>query len=86
MQDKTLTGMHSVGLEPSKLILIGTRTAYQATGEAGSCMLLLGVDNNAVLSRLWLTASYKQVRREHRNARDFVVIVVLVLRLYYKCP
>ena len=28
--------MHSVGLEPTKLILIGTRTTYQATGDAGS--------------------------------------------------
>ena len=27
--------MHSVGLEPTKLILIGTRTTYQATGDAG---------------------------------------------------
>ena len=34
MQEKTLTSMHSVGLEPAKLILIGTRTTYQATGDA----------------------------------------------------
>ena len=27
--------MHSVGLEPTKLILIGTRTTYQSTGDAG---------------------------------------------------
>ena len=27
--------MHSVRLEPTKLILIGTRTTYQATGDAG---------------------------------------------------
>ena len=27
--------MHSAGLEPTKLILIGTRTIYQATGDAG---------------------------------------------------
>ena len=26
--------MHSVRLEPTKLILIGTRTTYQATGDA----------------------------------------------------
>ena len=25
--------MHSVGLEPTKLILIDTRTTYQATGD-----------------------------------------------------
>ena len=34
MQEKALTSMHSVGLEPAKLILIGTRTTYQATGDA----------------------------------------------------
>ena len=36
MQEKvsTLTSMHSVRLEPTKLILIGTRTTYQATGDA----------------------------------------------------
>ena len=36
MQEKTLTrkSMHSVRLEPAKLILIGTRTTYQATGDA----------------------------------------------------
>ena len=27
--------MHSVRLEPTKLILVGTRTTYQATGDAG---------------------------------------------------
>ena len=27
--------MHSVRLEPTKLILTGTRTTYQATGDAG---------------------------------------------------
>ena len=27
--------MHSVRLKPTKLILIGTRTTYQATGDAG---------------------------------------------------
>ena len=35
MQDKTLTSMHSVRLEPTKSILIGTRTTYQATWDAG---------------------------------------------------
>ena len=29
--------MHSVRLEPTKLILIGTRTTYQATGDGGVC-------------------------------------------------
>ena len=29
------TSMHSVGLEPKRLILVGTRTIYQATGDAG---------------------------------------------------
>ena len=28
--------MYSVRLEPTKLILIGTRTTYQATGDAGT--------------------------------------------------
>ena len=32
MQEKALASVHSVGLEPTKLILIGTRTTYQATG------------------------------------------------------
>ena len=27
--------MHSMRLEPTKLILVGTRTTYQATGDAG---------------------------------------------------
>ena len=27
--------MHSVRLEPTKLFLVGTRTTYQATGDAG---------------------------------------------------
>ena len=27
--------MHSVGLEPPKMILISTRTTYQAAGDAG---------------------------------------------------
>ena len=36
MQEKVPTSMRSVRLEPTKLILIGTRTTYQATGDAGS--------------------------------------------------
>ena len=28
--------MHSVRLEPTKLIMVGTRTTYQATGDAGT--------------------------------------------------
>ena len=36
MQEKALTSMHSVGLEPAKLILIGTRTTNEATGDAGN--------------------------------------------------
>ena len=35
MQEKAPTSMHSVRLEPTKSILIGTRTTYQATGDAG---------------------------------------------------
>ena len=38
MQEKALTSMHSVGLEPAKLILIGTQTTYQATADAGMRM------------------------------------------------
>ena len=30
--------MHSVRLEPTNLILIGTRTTYQATGDSGLYM------------------------------------------------
>ena len=39
---KVLTSMHSVRLEPTKLILVGTRTTCQATGDAysyGYCYL-----------------------------------------------
>ena len=36
MQENAPTSMHSVGLAPMKLILIGTRTAYQATGDASN--------------------------------------------------
>ena len=36
MQEKVLTSMHSVRLEPMKLILVGTRTTYEATGETMS--------------------------------------------------
>ena len=28
--------MHSVRLEPTKMILVGTQTTYQATGDAGN--------------------------------------------------
>ena len=36
MHEKAPTSMHSMRLEPAKLILIGTRTTcYQATGDAG---------------------------------------------------
>ena len=33
--EKLPTSMHSVAFEPTKLILISTRTTYQATGDAG---------------------------------------------------
>ena len=36
-QYKVPTSMHSVRLEPTKLILIGTRITYQATGDASCC-------------------------------------------------
>ena len=32
--------MHSLRIEPVKLILVGTRTTYQATGDAGACQEL----------------------------------------------
>ena len=32
--------MHSVILEPTKMILIGTRTTDQATGDAGFCVMI----------------------------------------------
>ena len=35
MQQKVPTSLYSVTLEPTKLILVGTRTTYSATGEAG---------------------------------------------------
>ena len=35
MQEKVLTSVRLVRLEPTKLILVGTRTTYQSTGDAG---------------------------------------------------
>ena len=35
MQEKVLTSKHSVRLEPTKLMLVGTRATYLATGDAG---------------------------------------------------
>ena len=32
--------VHSVRIEPTKLILVGTRITYQATGDAGICAIL----------------------------------------------
>ena len=40
--------MHSVRLEPTKLILAGTRTAYQATGDAGTKIDKYGNKENLV--------------------------------------
>ena len=36
MQGNVCTSMNSVILEPTKLTLVGTRTTYQATGDAGA--------------------------------------------------
>ena len=36
--------MHSVRIELTKLILVGTRIAYQATGDAGNLHSAVGVD------------------------------------------
>ena len=43
MQEKvpTSTYVHSVRIEPTKLILVGTRITYQATGDAGSYASIL---------------------------------------------
>ena len=38
--------MHLVRLEPTKLILIGTRTTYQATGDAGICLEISTIDRS----------------------------------------
>ena len=38
--------MHSVRLEPTKLILIGTRTTYQATGDAGTIFAIFALDES----------------------------------------
>ena len=42
MQERVLTSVHSVKLEPANRILAGTRTTYQATGDA-SCRRLVGL-------------------------------------------
>ena len=42
--------MHSVRLEPTKLILIGTRTTYQATGDAG---LLVDINSGTEVPRIY---------------------------------
>ena len=50
--------MHSVKLEPTKLILIGTRTTYQATGDAGVMILFENYpEGNAVVSTFGTTLS-----------------------------
>ena len=41
MQEKVPTSMHSVRLEPTKLILIGTRATYQASGDADSNVIVI---------------------------------------------
>ena len=41
MQEKVPTSMYSMRLEPTKLTLIGTRTTYQATGDAGTIVYLV---------------------------------------------
>ena len=35
MLEKLLTSTHSVRLDHTKMILVGARTTYQATGDAG---------------------------------------------------
>ena len=42
VQEKSLTNVHSVRLEPTKLILVGPRTTYQATGGAGYVPIKIG--------------------------------------------
>ena len=45
--------MHSSRLQPTKLILIGTRTTYQATGDAYyqliTCLLMIGPNHNKMI-------------------------------------
>ena len=48
MQEKALASVHSVGLEPTKLILIDTRTTYHATGDTGLYALLTVVPRNSI--------------------------------------
>ena len=47
--------MHSVRLEPTKLIWIGTRTTYQATGDAGIICYL--VPKNSKIEALLQTSA-----------------------------
>ena len=50
MQEKVPTSMHSVRLEPTKLILIDTRTTYQATGEY-TCTGVTVIHSGTAVSR-----------------------------------
>ena len=60
--------MHSVRLEPTELVMIGTRTTYQATGDAG----LYTHETNAKkgMKKTSTTKSYEENSLKLRYARD----------------
>ena len=62
--------MHSVRIEHSKLILVGTKISYQATGDAGWVLIL----NCSSETRFLIDPSQKKVR----------VCVRLILVLVWK--
>ena len=53
-QEKAPTSMHSARLEPTKLVLTGTRTTYQATADALWCYHTI----NMLLCKYWRRWSY----------------------------
>ena len=71
MQEKVPTSMHSVSLEPTELILLGTRTIYQATGDAGLPM------RGTILNRTHGT---------HKNLYISLFLLTIFGPIYYGPP
>ena len=67
MQEKFPSSMHSVRLEPTKLILIGTRTTYQATGDSQSGK---NAGNNKILTALTTTQTTSQNNHGEKNSNS----------------
>ena len=64
-QENVLTSIHSVRLEPSKLILVSTRTTYLPTLDAASCQVIQGASLRGWHSPLGTLAQEGQIKRKH---------------------